>query len=217
MINVQKFVFSGFQENTYLLIDSETKNAIIIDPGCYSQMEKQELADFIVNNEILPKRLINTHYHLDHVFGNRFVSDKWGLTVEGSKEDLPTLAMAGRSAMLYGMDGFEESPEPEVFHKGGDVIEFGNNKLEVLFVPGHCVGHIALVCHEQKFVIGGDVLFYRSIGRTDLPGGDFNTLKHSILTKMYALPDDYTVYCGHGPETKIGEEKQHNPFVNINM
>ena len=215
MINVHKFVFSGFQENTYLLVDNETNNAIIIDPGCYSQLEKQQLTDFIVTNEISPKRLINTHFHLDHIFGNKYIANKWNLKVEGSEEDLYTLEMAGRSAMMYGMTGFEESPSPEVFHKEGDVIDFEGSELEVLFVPGHSAGHIAFVCHAQKFVISGDVLFYRGIGRYDLPGGNFEELKKSVLEKMYALPDDYKVYSGHGPETTIGEEKLHNPYIRV--
>lgn len=215
MINVQKFVFSGFQENTYLLIDETTRKAIIIDPGCYSSIEKQEFSDFIVNNEIQPERLVNTHYHLDHIFGNKFVSEKWNLKVEGSEEDLPTLRMAPQAASMYGFNGFEDSPEPEIFHYEGDVITLGDSELEVVSVPGHSVGHIAFICHEQKFVIGGDVLFHRSIGRYDLPGGDFDTLKDSILNKFYTLPDDYLVYSGHGSETVIGEEKMHNPFVSI--
>ena len=206
------FTFNPFQENTFILFD-ESKECIIVDPGCYSLEEQNQLEDFIDKNELEPKKLVCTHFHLDHIFGNHFVSKKWGLPVEGHRLDLPTLQLGEKSAQMYGFGDYTPSPEIKVFIDEGDQIKFGNTALEILFVPGHAPGHIALVHHESKTVINGDVLFQGSIGRTDLPGGDYQTLENSIRNKMYKLPDDYSVYAGHGPSTTIGHEKRNNAFV----
>lgn len=213
MIKIQSFTFNGFQENTYLLFD-ETKECIIIDPGCYEQHEKQQLERFVIDNELKVVKLINTHCHIDHVLGNRFVAEKWNLVLEIHKLDLPTLRSVKDYCQLYGFHNYEESPEPSKFLSEGDVISFGNSKLDILFAPGHAPGHIILHSKEQKFIIGGDVLFQMSIGRTDLPGGDYDTLISSIKDKLLPLDEDTKVYCGHGPSTTIGFEKNNNPFLN---
>ena len=212
MIKIQSFTFNGFQENTYVLFD-ESKKCIIIDPGCYEQNEKLELVRFIVDNELEPVKLINTHCHIDHVLGNRFVAEKWSLDLEMHELDLPTLRSVKDYCQLYGFHNYEESPEPSTFLKEGDKIHFGNSSLDVLFAPGHAPGHIVLYSKEQHFVIGGDVLFQMSIGRTDLPGGDYNTLISSIKDKLLPLDEQTKVYCGHGPSTTIGFEKANNPFL----
>ena len=212
MIKIQSFTFNGFQENTYVLFD-ESKKCIIIDPGCYEQNEKLELERFIVDNELEPVKLINTHCHIDHVLGNRFVAEKWSLDLEMHELDLPTLRSVKDYCQLYGFHNYEESPEPSTFLKEGDKIHFGNSSLDVLFAPGHAPGHIALYSKEQHFVIGGDVLFQMSIGRTDLPGGDYDTLINSIKDKLLPLDEQKKVYCGHGPSTTIGFEKANNPFL----
>ena len=212
MIKIQSFTFNGFQENTYVLFD-ESKKCIIIDPGCYEQNEKLELERFIVDNELEPVKLINTHCHIDHVLGNRFVAEKWGLDLEMHELDLPTLRSVKDYCQLYGFHNYEESPEPSTFLKEGDKIHFGNSSLDVLFAPGHAPGHIVLYSKEQHFVIGGDVLFQMSIGRTDLPGGDYDTLISSIKDKLLPLDEQTKVYCGHGPSTTIGFEKANNPFL----
>ena len=212
MIRIRKFVFNPFQENTYILFD-DTKECIIIDPGCFENFEKEQLTDFVKENELNPVKLINTHCHIDHVLGNAFVAKKWNLNLEMHKADLSILLSVSNYAHLYGLEAYEISPEPKRFLDEGDTITFGNSELNILFVPGHAPGHLAFVSHKQKFVIGGDVLFNGSIGRTDLPGGSFEILEKSIKEKMYKLDDDYTVYCGHGPETTIGQEKRTNPFV----
>jgi glyoxylase-like metal-dependent hydrolase (beta-lactamase superfamily II) len=212
MLKIQKFTFNPFQENTYVLYD-DSQEAVIVDPGCYETFEEEELTAFIESKNLKPVKLINTHFHLDHILGNQFVAKKYDLKVEGHKAGLPTYQIAEPSANMYGFGGYKPSPAPQVFWEEGDVISFGGQSLEVLFVPGHAPGHIALVHHESKSVINGDVLFAGGIGRTDLPGGDFDTLVKSIQQKMYKLPDDYKVYCGHGPETTIGTEKQTNAFV----
>jgi glyoxylase-like metal-dependent hydrolase (beta-lactamase superfamily II) len=212
MIKIQSFTFNGFQENTYVLFD-ESKKCIIIDPGCYEQNEKLELERFIVDNELEPVKLINTHCHIDHVLGNRFVAEKWSLDLEMHELDLPTLHSVKDYCQLYGFHNYEESPEPSTFLKEGDKIHFGNSSLDVLFTPGHAPGHIVLYSNEQHFVIGGDVLFQMSIGRTDLPGGDYDTLINSIKDKLLPLDEQTKVYSGHGPSTTIGFEKTNNPFL----
>ncbi len=212
MIKIQSFTFNGFQENTYVLFD-ESKKCIIIDPGCYEQNEKLELERFIVDNELEPVKLINTHCHIDHVLGNRFVAEKWSLDLEMHELDLPTLHSVKDYCQLYGFHNYEESPEPSTFLKEGDMIHFGNSSLDILFTPGHAPGHIVLYSNEQHFVIGGDVLFQMSIGRTDLPGGDYDTLINSIKDKLLPLDEQTKVYSGHGPSTTIEFEKTNNPFL----
>jgi glyoxylase-like metal-dependent hydrolase (beta-lactamase superfamily II) len=214
MIQVYQKTYNPFQQNMSILVNQE-REAIIVDPGCYDRNEEQDLLDFIEKHELKPIRLINTHFHLDHILGNQFVAEKFGLKVESHSEGIPVLEMAETSAKLYGFEGYKESPEMEVEWRHGDEIQFGSNTLRVLFVPGHCPGHIALVSDEDQFVIGGDVLFNGSIGRTDLPGGDYAILEKSIMNHFYTLPDAYKVYCGHGPSTTIGHEKRSNPFVRV--
>jgi hydroxyacylglutathione hydrolase len=211
MISIQHFAFGPFQENTYILFD-ETKECIIIDPGCYDSGERAELADYIQNNFLKPIKLINTHCHIDHVVGNKFVADKYNLKLEINKHDLPVLESLMMVAAMYNLKA-EPSPAPSVFLNEGDVIEFGNSKLEILFTPGHSPGSITFYNKEQKFMIVGDVLFYGSIGRTDLPGGDYNTLISSIKNKLLPMGDEYVVYNGHGQSTTIGFERNHNPFL----
>lgn len=206
------FTFNPFQENTYLIVSN--KQAVIIDPGCFDGREKKELESYILENELTPVRLLNTHCHIDHILGNRFVSDRWNLLPELNEKDLDILKALPNYGHMFGVGVLEESPLPENYLNEGDVIEFGDVKLDILFVPGHAPGHIIFINHAEKYVIGGDCLFRESIGRTDLPGGDHQTLLDSIRAKMFTLPDDYVVYPGHGPETTIGYEKKNNPFLN---
>lgn len=211
MIKVHYFTFNGFQENTYILYD-ETKECVIIDPGCYSNEEESILSDFILNNDLKPVKLLNTHCHIDHVLGNKYVSVKYDIGLEMHEKDLPTLHATPEYGHLYGFN-IDKSPEPSVLLNEGDTVRFGNSELKVVFAPGHSAGHIVFVAEKEKFIIGGDVLFYGSIGRTDLPGGDYNTLITSIKTKLLPLADDYKVYAGHGPATTIGFERENNPFL----
>jgi hydroxyacylglutathione hydrolase len=212
MIKIASLTFNPFQENMYILSD-ESNECIVIDPGCYEKYEKEELLQFISTNKYTPTRLLNTHCHIDHVFGNKFVSETYNLGLEIHQDDLPVLDSVAQVAHLYNIPNVDESPKPSSFLNEGDKITFGNSELDILFVPGHAPGHIAFVCHQQKFIIGGDVLFYSSIGRTDLPGGDHATLIESIKTKFFPLGDDYEVYSGHGQKTTIGFEKASNPFL----
>jgi len=211
MINIQTFTFGPFQENTYVLYDS-SKECIIIDPGCYDEQERMELADFIETNKLHPVRLLNTHCHIDHVVGNNFVAKKYNLKLEINKHDLGTLHSLMMVARMYNLQA-EPSPEPAVFLDEGDIVKFGNSMLEIVFTPGHSPGSITFYNREQKMMIAGDVLFYGSIGRTDLPGGHYQTLIDSIKNKLFPMGDDFVVYNGHGPSTNIGFERKNNPFL----
>jgi hydroxyacylglutathione hydrolase len=210
MLRIQPFVFNPFQENTFVLFD-ETKKCIIIDPGCYEESEKEELASFIRQQELDVKFLLNTHCHIDHILGNSYVKEKYGVKLLISKLEEPVLMSVKVYAPNYGFMQYHEA-SPDAYLKEGDVVKFGNTNLNVIFVPGHSPGHIAFYDPENQVLIGGDVLFFNSIGRTDLPGGDYNTLINSIHQKLFTLPDQITVYPGHGPETTIGYEKRANPF-----
>jgi hydroxyacylglutathione hydrolase len=210
MIKLRSFVFNPLQENTYVLFD-ETKECVIIDPGCLEREEEEELSNFIQNEELKVTLLLNTHCHIDHVLGNYFVKEKYKAPLLIHPNDLPVLKAVKVYAPSYGIFQYQET-EPDGYLKEGETIRFGNQSLRVLFVPGHAPGHVAFYHEADKIVIGGDVLFYNSIGRTDLPGGNFDTLIASIHTVLFKLPDDVTVYPGHGPETTIGFEKRTNPF-----
>lgn len=212
-MNVESFVFNPFQENTYVLYD-ETKECVVIDPGCNEPEEKHELTSFIESNDLKVKLLLNTHCHVDHVLGNDFVKEKYKVDFLIHTSDLPVLKAVKAYAPSYGFFNYREA-EPDRFMKEGDLISFGNQKLSVLFVPGHSPGHVAFYNEKSKTVIAGDVLFYNSIGRTDMPGGDYDTLIASIHEKLFTLPDDVTVFPGHGPETSIGFEKKTNPFCAV--
>jgi glyoxylase-like metal-dependent hydrolase (beta-lactamase superfamily II) len=211
MITVRSFVFNPIKENTYILFD-ESKQCVIIDPGCYDDDERNELSGFIKENGLTPVKLLNTHCHLDHVFGNGYVADIYKLNLELNQGELPVLEAYLPTAAVYNMDA-EPSPEPSVFLNEGDKITFGNSELEIFHTPGHSPGSITFYNKEQKFMIAGDVLFYGSIGRTDIPGGNFETLISSIKNKLFQLDDEFIVYSGHGPITTIGAEKKHNPFL----
>ena len=211
MITIKAFAFGPFQENTYVLYD-ETKDCVIIDPGCYDNAERKFFADFISTEKLKPVLLLNTHCHVDHVLGNKFIFETYNLLPVIHKLDLEVLHSLPAVGKMYNLN-VEASPEPTSFLEEGDVVKFGTSKLDVLFTPGHSPGSICFVDHESKMVIGGDVLFYGSIGRTDLPGGHHQTLLDSINTKLMPLSDDFKVHSGHGPATTIGFERHNNPFL----
>lgn len=212
MAEVVQLTFNPFQENTYLLYD-DTKQCVIIDPGCLDDWEKRELERTIEQLDLMPVRLLNTHCHLDHIFGNRFVTEKYNLSLEIHSGEIPVLERAPQAAMLYGVAYRELSPAPGKFIEDGDIIKFGDTTLEAILTPGHSPASLCFFCAASNFLIAGDVLFYGSIGRTDLPGGDYDTLLESIVNRLLPLGDDVKVYPGHGQATTIGFEKQHNPFL----
>ena len=211
-MKIKSFAFNPFQENTYVVYD-ETKECMIIDPGCYTDIERAELRRFITSEGLKPVKLINTHCHIDHVLGNKFVSELWDLELYMNKEDLPLLENAGNIGKMYGMEDYEGSPYPKHFLAQNDTLTFGDSSFKILFTPGHAPGHICLYSKENNLVIAGDVLFQGSIGRTDLPGGDHSTLINSIITQLFPLPNETQVFCGHGPATNLGYEKEHNIFL----
>ncbi len=211
MVHIQSFTFNAFSENTYLLYD-DTKECVIIDPGCYELSEQEELKNFVQSNGLKVVQLINTHCHVDHVLGNAFVKDTFGVKLFIHKEDEATLRSVQAYGPSYGFVGYTPA-EADGFLEEGQKITFGDTELDILFVPGHAPGHVAFYHKDQGFLIGGDVLFRQSIGRTDLPGGDMDTLVKSIREQCYTLPDETVVYPGHGPETTIGFEKENNMFV----
>jgi glyoxylase-like metal-dependent hydrolase (beta-lactamase superfamily II) len=213
MLSVKAFTFSPVQENTYVLYNGKGE-CCIIDPGCYFSEEKDELKTGIEKTGLTPVLLLNTHCHLDHVFGNHFVNDTWGLTLHIHEKEKPVLDFAPQSGEMWQLP-FDNYEGPLIWLKEGTTIKIGDEELAILFTPGHSPGSVSFYHEAGGFIIGGDVLFNGSIGRTDLPGGDFNILLNSIQTQFFTLPDDTRVYSGHGPVTTIGFEKMNNPFVKL--
>jgi hydroxyacylglutathione hydrolase len=213
MLTVKAFSFNPVEENTYVLYN-EKKDGCIIDPGCYFENERAGLKTFIEKTELTPVLLLNTHCHLDHVFGNKFVHDTWGLTLHIHQKEKQMLDLAPASGEMWQMP-FENYNGELIYIKEGEKIKLVDDELEIRFTPGHSPGSICFYSEADGFVIAGDVLFNGSIGRTDLPGGDFDTLINSIQTQLFTLPDDTKVYPGHGPMTTVGFEKMNNPFVKL--
>jgi len=211
MVHVKKLTFNDFQENTYLVFD-DTNECVIIDPGCYYQSEREMLIQAIKQFKLKPVLLLNTHCHLDHIFGNKFIKDTYKIPFLANKNELPIIESAPTVAGVYGIQ-FDEVVIPDKFLSDGDEVTFGNTTLKVLFTPGHSPGSISFYDNENKFVISGDVLFHDSIGRYDFPLSDYDTLMNSIFNKLLTLEDEVKVYSGHGPETFIGREKRNNPFL----
>jgi len=212
MLKIKSFEFSPIQENTYILYN-EFNECAIIDPGCYFDDEKDELARYIDKMDLKPSMLLNTHCHLDHIFGNKFIAEKFGLMLHIHENEKPVLAFAPASGLMYNLP-FDNYKGEFIFLNDGESIKLGNNELKVLLTPGHSPGSISFYSEKDGFIISGDVLFNRSIGRTDLPLGDHETLLKSIRQKLFTLPENTIVYSGHGPTTTIGDEKKYNPFFN---
>jgi hydroxyacylglutathione hydrolase len=211
MLQVQVFPNNPYQENTYLVFD-DTGYCAIIDPGMYTASEQNVVVNFIKENKLKPVMLLNTHCHIDHVLGNRFVFDQYGLKPQFNEGELPVLASIPGYAPQMGFR-YDASPLPDTFLPETGKITLGTSELELIFAPGHSPAHLCFYAPKENFLIGGDVLFRESIGRSDLPGGNFKQLISNIETKLFILPDDCTVYPGHGDTTTIGYEKQYNPFL----
>ena len=211
MENMKIFTFNPFQENTYL-VWNKSKQCIIIDPGCSSVSEEDALFQFIENNHLVPSLLLNTHCHVDHIFGNHFIFKKYKLTPTFHVLDNIVFERAKTVAEMYGLD-FQPSPLPLSFLEENQVVNLGGLNLKVLLTPGHSPGHVVFYNQVEDYIIGGDVLFKQGIGRTDLPGGNHEQLLKSIREKLYVLPDKTLVFPGHGDSTTIGFEKENNPFT----
>ncbi len=213
MLKVKQFVFNMFGVNTYLVIDPDTKEAAVIDPGMYGSDEQKEFDDYVKANDLKIIEVINTHLHLDHCFGDNYVKDKYGVKVAANIGDSDLGADITSQMRRFGGREAVEGVTIDVPLEDGDVISIGKSRLEVITVPGHSPGGIALYSPDGHFVIAGDTLFRRSIGRTDLPGGSQRQLIDSIRKKLFTLPDDTMVLPGHDRFTTIGDEKTANPFV----
>ena len=211
-MHIKKFTFNPVEVNAIVLWD-ETLECVIIDPACFYPFEEQELKTFIETNHLNPVRLLNTHGHFDHLMGNAFTEKTWGLKSESHKEDNFLVEQASNQAAMFGMP-MTKPPLPGSYFEDGDLITFGNSTLKVIFVPGHCPGGVAFYSEADKVLIGGDILFCGSVGRTDLPRGNHEQLISGIKEKLMILDPDVKVYCGHGAETTIGAEKRNNPFLN---
>lgn len=212
-MKVSRFVFNMFGVNTYIIYESESREAAIIDPGMLNEDERRAIDSFVATNDLKPTHLINTHSHLDHIFGNSYIKDKYGLGIEANKSDEFLALTLPEQAARFGLPMTLTSLSIDKELKDGDVIRIGNERIEILSVPGHSPGSIALYCPESGFVITGDAIFPDSIGRTDLPQGDFPTLIDSIKRKLLTLPDSTVILSGHGGETTVGNEKRSNPYV----
>lgn len=212
MITIKSFEFNYFQENTFLLYD-DTREAVLIDCGCCRKEEEKELTDFILENKLTLKHLLCTHLHVDHVFGNGFIYKTYGLKPEANKQDVEKLPSPDEQAKLFGLRQHVENVPVEKYIVGGEIIKFGTSELQVLTVPGHSPGSVAFYNQKNGFAIVGDALFAGSIGRTDLWGGNQEVLVAAIRDKLLSLPDETIIYPGHGPETRVIDEKFNNPYL----
>lgn len=211
MLQLQSFVFNAFSENTYLIIN-EKKECWIVDPGMYDSSETKAFQSHLEKAGLQPVAIINTHAHIDHILGIPYLMDTYGLPFGLHDKDLPVLQGARGSAMLFGFD-YPVAPKPTFSIPEGEPLLLGDDRLEVRFTPGHSPGSVVFYYPEGGWLIGGDVLFAGGIGRTDLPGGNHETLLRSIRTELFTLPEETVVYPGHGPSTTIGTEKATNPFL----
>jgi hydroxyacylglutathione hydrolase len=210
-LNIKKFTFNPVEVNAIILWD-ETLECVFIDPACYYPEEEQQLKEFVGINKLKPVRLLNTHGHFDHLMGNHFIKKTWGLKCEIHGDDNYLVQLADKQAMNFGIE-MPSPPSCGRYLQDGELIAFGNSELKVIHVPGHSPGGVAFYSEADQLLISGDILFYRSIGRTDLPMGNYNLLISGIKEKLMVLDEKVKVYCGHGPETTIGNEKRNNPYL----
>ncbi|MBR5898333.1 MAG: MBL fold metallo-hydrolase [Muribaculaceae bacterium] len=210
---VSRFTFNLFGVNTYILWDADSREAVIIDPGMTKETECKQIDDFVRENSLKLCHMINTHMHIDHSFGVSYISRKYGLPLEANKEDQFLAERIQQQAKMFGLPISVEDLNINTALVDGQIINVGSEELRVIHVPGHSPGGIAFYSPESGFLISGDSLFQRSIGRTDLPGGDYNQLINSLNVKLMTLPGETVVYPGHGPETMIKDEKDFNPYL----
>ena len=207
------FQFSLFGINTYLIYDPESKECVIIDPGMSSPDEEKAIENFINDNNLILTNIINTHLHIDHAAGIPFLRKKYGAPLLSHKSDEFLGQGLNQQARMFSLNLSLDNIEISQYLKDGDKIKIGGGELEVISIPGHSPGSVVLYDSKDKFLISGDALFQGSIGRTDLPGGNYRELIENINKRLLTLPDDTVVFPGHGPSTTIGEEKKNNPFL----
>ena len=206
---VSVFQFNAFQENT-IVVSNDQGEAIIFDPGCYSKVEENELSDFIAENELSVIAVLYTHAHIDHILGAAFVQKRYNAPAYLHKLDHETWNSVASYAHVYGFEGYQLETVPAHSLEDGQELQIGSFKIHVRHTPGHAPGHVVYYFEEDKFIINGDVLFKGSFGRVDLPGGNLEILKSSIFNILFKYPEETVVYCGHGTETTIGQEKRTN-------
>ena len=213
MIRIKNFVFNYFAENTIVLWDEDTKDSAVVDPGMSSIEEEKVFDDFLIENNLRLKYLINTHCHIDHIFGCRYIKSKYAVNYYAPENDIILLKNASTQAEMFGLN-LEEPPLPDKIISEETDLRLGDSKLIFLFTPGHTPGEFCIYLKDERICVTGDVLFKEGIGRTDLWGGNYDTLIKSIETQLFSLPDDVEIYPGHGKTSTIGHEKQNNPFLN---
>lgn len=212
-MRVSRFTFNMFGVNTYILWDNNSREAMIVDPGMVDDNEREIINNFITSNKLKPTHLVNTHMHIDHSFGISYIAEKYRLRFECNHADQFLAERLKEQAQMFGLPISIDELEISIGLNDGDILKIGTEVVQILQVPGHSPGSIVIYAPESSFLISGDVLFNSSIGRTDLPGGNYNQLISAINDKLMTLPDDTIVYPGHGPETTIGHEKLHNPYL----
>lgn len=211
-MKIKQFQFNPIQENTYVVYD-ETNECVVIDAGCFYPEEKMELLDFIIDNDLVVKHLLNTHLHFDHVFGNTFFEERLGILTKANPKDEFLLEKMSSQLKMFGFQGEATPPKIGEYIKENDIIKFGNQEFVVFEVPGHSPGSVVFYSIKGNCAFVGDVLFRGSIGRTDLEGGSLEQLIDGIKTKLFKLPAETTIYSGHGPITTIGYEQRNNPYL----
>lgn len=212
-MKVSRFIVNPFGVNTYIMWDPESREAAIVDPGMTDEAEFKAVEAFIEQKHLKPTHLINTHMHLDHIFGNLYIKDKYGLDIKANMADNFLGQTLEEQVARFRMPVTATNHGLDVELNDGERLYLGKEPIDIIAVPGHSPGSIALYCPESGFVITGDALFKGSIGRTDLPRGDYATLVTSIRDRLMSLPADTAVLPGHGPETTIGHERLHNPYI----
>ncbi len=211
-MKIKTFPLNPFEMNCYVYYDENSGEGVIIDPGAYTEDEKKEITDFISSNNIQIKYILNTHGHIDHVLGNKWAKEVFNVPLMIHKDDLPLLDKAIEQGEMFGIE-ITKSPEPDKFVNEGETIKFGDCTFDVIHTPGHSPGGVCFVDNKNKIIFAGDTIFHGSIGRTDLIGGDMDTLINSIKSKIFKYADDFILYPGHYEQTTVGEEKALNPFL----
>ena len=213
MLKLEQFVFNPFAENTYVVYDDNTKECVIIDPGCSNVGEENELFGFIDSHNLKPLMAINTHGHIDHIVGNIAVKKRYGIKVAAHPNVKNDFLRSRQQSAMFGMPLLGDSDLPDIDLEDGEIIKVGESTLEVISTPGHAMGSISLYAEIEGWVFTGDALFCRSIGRTDFPGGNYEQLRTNIIERLFHLPDDTEVYSGHGELTTIFDERKYNMFL----
>lgn len=211
MIKIEKFVVNPLQENTFVVSD-ETGACIFVDPGFYYEEEHTEVKEYVEDNNLKPVKIVNTHCHFDHIMGVEFLRKEYGIPFHAHAEDAYWIEKAEEQGEMFAINMKKVAPTDYHFSEK-ETVKFGNTEFKIIHIPGHSPGHVVFYNEKNSLLIAGDVLFYGSIGRTDLPGGNYNELISGIKNKLFPLPDETKVYCGHGQETTIGFEKSSNPFL----